>query len=93
MTPWLHIIGFGEGDMPPIPPGAETIIGPQRAISRLLSSPAQRGRGTGEAGGGGGPKLNGTGERYHAKPAVGAPLPPAGDFESAAGKIAPVERF
>ena len=56
MTPWLHIIGFGEGDLPPIPP-CEIIIGPERAISRLTSSPVQRGRGAGEAGGGGGPTL------------------------------------
>jgi precorrin-6Y C5,15-methyltransferase (decarboxylating) len=55
MTPWLHIIGFGEGDLPHIPP-CEIVIGPERAISRL-SSTAQRGRGTGEAGGGGGPRL------------------------------------
>ena len=35
MTPWLTIIGFGEGDpMPPIPP-CDVIIGPQRAIDRL----------------------------------------------------------
>jgi precorrin-6Y C5,15-methyltransferase (decarboxylating) len=50
MTPWLHIIGFGEGDMPPIPP-CKVVIGPQRAIDRLQS----------------------------AKPAVGAPLLPAGE--------------
>ncbi|MBL8596775.1 MAG: precorrin-6y C5,15-methyltransferase (decarboxylating) subunit CbiE [Devosia sp.] len=35
MTPWLTIIGFGEGDpMPPIPP-CDVIVGPQRAIDRL----------------------------------------------------------
>jgi precorrin-6Y C5,15-methyltransferase (decarboxylating) len=34
MTPWLHIIGFGEGEMPAIPP-CDVIIGPQRAIDRL----------------------------------------------------------
>jgi precorrin-6Y C5,15-methyltransferase (decarboxylating) len=34
MTPWLHIIGFGEGDLPPIPT-CDVIIGPQRAIDRL----------------------------------------------------------
>ena len=34
MTPWLHIIGFGEGDLPPIP-HCDVIIGPQRAIDRL----------------------------------------------------------
>jgi precorrin-6Y C5,15-methyltransferase (decarboxylating) len=56
MTPWLHIIGFSEGDLPHIPP-CEIVIGPERAIDRLSSSPVQGGRGTGEAGGGGGPKL------------------------------------
>jgi precorrin-6Y C5,15-methyltransferase (decarboxylating) len=34
MTPWLHIIGFGEGELPTIPP-CDVIIGPQRAIDRL----------------------------------------------------------
>jgi precorrin-6Y C5,15-methyltransferase (decarboxylating) len=34
VTPWLHIIGFGEGDLPAIPP-CEVVIGPQRAITRL----------------------------------------------------------
>lgn len=47
MTPWLHIIGFGEGEMPTIPAGAHTIIGPQRAIDRLSA----------KQGGGGGPRL------------------------------------
>ena len=53
MTPWLHIIGFGEGELPPIPP-CEVVVGPTRAISRLT-----------------------------AKPAVGAPLPPAGEGDHA----------
>jgi precorrin-6B C5,15-methyltransferase / cobalt-precorrin-6B C5,C15-methyltransferase len=56
MTHWLTIIGFGEGELPHIPP-CEIVLGPARAISRLSSSTAQRGRGTGEAGGGGGSKL------------------------------------
>ncbi len=69
MTPWLHIIGFGEGDLPPIPP-CDVIIGPERAISRLGSilakrevggsSPVAKRTGEGDqpkAGGGGGPKL------------------------------------
>lgn len=56
MTPWLHIVGFGEGQLPAIP-SCEIVIGPVRAIERLASSPAQRGRETGEAGGRGGPKL------------------------------------
>lgn len=34
MSPWLHIIGFGEGDLPPIPP-TEIVIAPKRAIDRL----------------------------------------------------------
>ena len=38
MTPeWLHIIGFGEGDLPPLP-HAQTILGPARAIERLARS-------------------------------------------------------
>jgi precorrin-6Y C5,15-methyltransferase (decarboxylating) len=35
MTPWLTIIGFGEGDpLPQIPP-CDVIVGPERAIGRL----------------------------------------------------------
>jgi precorrin-6Y C5,15-methyltransferase (decarboxylating) len=34
MTPWLHIVGFGEGDLPPIP-DCDIVIGPERAIARL----------------------------------------------------------
>jgi precorrin-6Y C5,15-methyltransferase (decarboxylating) len=33
-VPWLHIVGFGEGDLPPLPPSA-TIIAPARAVARL----------------------------------------------------------
>lgn len=34
MTPWLHIIGFGEGALPEVP-AAQVVLGPQRAIDRL----------------------------------------------------------
>jgi precorrin-6Y C5,15-methyltransferase (decarboxylating) len=65
MTPWLHIIGFGEGDLPHIPP-CEIVIGPERAIERLAkgavggSSAVAKRTGEGDqpkAGGGGGPTL------------------------------------
>ena len=55
MIPWLTILGFGEGDLPLIPP-CEIVIGPQRAIERLSSfaepavggsSPAAKRRGEG----------------------------------------------
>jgi len=36
-APWLHIVGFGEGDLPPLPPSA-TIIAPARAIARLRTA-------------------------------------------------------
>ena len=50
MTPWLTILGFGEGDpLPPIPP-ARIVLGPRRAIERLSSSATN-------PGGKGGPKL------------------------------------
>jgi precorrin-6B C5,15-methyltransferase / cobalt-precorrin-6B C5,C15-methyltransferase len=47
MTLWLHIIGFGEGDLPPIPP-CDVVIGPERAISRLGSSTAAQRTGEGD---------------------------------------------
>lgn len=50
MTSWLHVIGFGEGELPHIP-HCEVVVGPERVISRLESSSAQRGRGTGNTGG------------------------------------------
>jgi precorrin-6Y C5,15-methyltransferase (decarboxylating) len=63
MTPWLTILGFGEGDLPPIPP-CEIIVGPQRVIDRLAAKPAVNSlsRPAGEGnhttrGGGGGPRL------------------------------------
>jgi precorrin-6Y C5,15-methyltransferase (decarboxylating) len=34
VTPWLTIVGFGEGKLPGLPPAA-AIIGPQRAVDRL----------------------------------------------------------
>ncbi len=34
MTPWLHIVGFGESEMPHVPATA-AVLGPQRAIDRL----------------------------------------------------------
>jgi precorrin-6Y C5,15-methyltransferase (decarboxylating) len=36
-APWLRIIGFGEGELPALPP-AETVIGPKRAIERLRAA-------------------------------------------------------
>ena len=59
MTHWLDIIGFGEGDFPPLP-HATTILGPERAISRLSSSPATQswGRWHAKRDGGGGPALD-----------------------------------
>jgi precorrin-6Y C5,15-methyltransferase (decarboxylating) len=57
MTPWLHIIGFGEGEMPHIP-SCEVVIGPERAISRLQRPLPLAGEGDhAKHGGGGGPKL------------------------------------
>jgi precorrin-6Y C5,15-methyltransferase (decarboxylating) len=35
--PWLQIVGFGEGNLPPLPPNA-TIIAPARAIARLRTA-------------------------------------------------------
>ncbi|MBN9304549.1 MAG: hypothetical protein BGO82_12425 [Devosia sp. 67-54] len=34
MTPWLHIIGVGEGELPALPP-ADIILGPARLLDRL----------------------------------------------------------
>ena len=42
MSPWLHIIGFGEGELPTLPPAA-TVLGPERAISRLSAAPRAEG--------------------------------------------------
>jgi precorrin-6Y C5,15-methyltransferase (decarboxylating) len=42
MSPWLHIIGFGEGELPTLPPAA-TVLGPERAISRLSAAPRGEG--------------------------------------------------
>lgn len=61
MTPWLHIIGFGEEEMPHIPP-CEVVIGPDRAIDRLKTEVGndlsrEAGEGDRSYGGGGGPKL------------------------------------
>lgn len=37
MTPWLHIVGFGEGGLPHIP-RCDVVVGPKRAIERLKSA-------------------------------------------------------
>jgi len=42
VTPWLHVIGFGEGALPALPP-AEIILGPARAISRLTGEAREGG--------------------------------------------------
>ncbi len=34
MTPWLHVIGFGEGELPNLPP-SDIVLGPRRIIERL----------------------------------------------------------
>ena len=39
MTPWLTIIGVGESELPSLP-HAQTIIGPERLISRLSMHPS-----------------------------------------------------
>jgi len=41
MTAWLHIVGVGEGALPPLPP-ADTIIAPQRILDRLAAGGAAR---------------------------------------------------
>ena len=57
MTPWLEVIGVGEGELPTLPP-ASVVLGSTRVISRLSSSPAPAGEGDhAKHGGGGGPKL------------------------------------
>ncbi|RYE06960.1 MAG: cobalt-precorrin-7 (C(5))-methyltransferase, partial [Hyphomicrobiales bacterium] len=43
MTEWLHIIGFGEGELPTLP-HADAVIGPQRIIDRLQAASATHAR-------------------------------------------------
>jgi precorrin-6Y C5,15-methyltransferase (decarboxylating) len=70
MTPWLDIIGCGEGELPQatlrLIASARTVLGPRRLLERLTPTPNPSPQGGGE------PDFNITGASSQ------APLPPAG---------------